>query len=722
MMEDEEDNEPLLPTGQPDNHHPSLLLPTTEQEQSVPEVATFYEQGKRWFLPFRYAMKVAAANVFCSILVLVLLHVPTEYIAGHYSGRHGDPTWETQFQIRGQLSVGLAISLFQNLWNANICWNGAKALEKRADITITVASGSTQDNNRPSSGDDEETNSEEDRSRQVDIMEVSRRVDSMFGCNLHQSGSRSWTPQATFFVCLLYALCSLSTWQFVEGSAGFLLLHFGVANRDLMSKGTCFVSAPFQSDDLLMHEEDDESSLWALETLPEFESLPSGVQKWIASFSWQHNWVSGDADFNRSLPFVPLVDGSVVFAKAVPDISRSGMLVMLNSKEDPHSSSVVLYSSNAHIQEWAPTANSEEKCGYVFNDITQPLLFGFPSTPPYHAWCTIFHKNSLCRLQDEVLCQNSATGQVGRFKALDDTDSRNIYGGGSGWAKIYATENELWVATYSSISKNRRRRSSGGGDTTVTTLVSSFNIDSMTTAVVLRKSTTNEDYEERNNGRRHRSCVNFDWIRTTVSLVCLAFLSWYLYKLEVPACTVPAVTGVALLIHALFDPNAAGLILLFLAGVCLHVLVSTSSRNAWIRKYASHEMMVWALYSLQVSASWWFWSQIMYLDELEFDTFISVPVGSILLAVATAVLLNHPILQILAVAFSSFGFLGFFFVFAGLNYLLVPLFLLSLALGLFRGGSLLQMYRVQIIVCTRRLYLYCKRPCRSISNQQIRSR
>ena len=99
--------------------------------------------------------------------------------------------------------------------------------------------------------------------------------------------------------------------------------------------------------------------------------------------------------------------------------------------------------------------------------------------------------------------------------------------------------------------------------------------------------------------------------------------------------------------------------------------------------------MTWGLYSLQIAASWDFWKETLdpdfWFDMSLFKSYTSVPMVALTEVMLSHVLLNHPIFQNLAVGFSSIGFLSFLFIFAGLNYLLVPFFLLSLALEFFQA-------------------------------------
>ena len=57
----------------------------------------------------------------------------------------------------------------------------------------------------------------------------------------------------------------------------------------------------------------------------------------------------------------------------------------------------------------------------------------------------------------------------------------------------------------------------------------------------------------------------------------------------------------------------------------------------------------------------------------------------------------------MAVCFGSLSIFSFVFALMGLNFLMIALMLAVLSLGCFRAGTLLQLYRVHLIVHARRL-------------------
>jgi len=258
-----------------------------------------------------------------------------------------------------------------------------------------------------------------------------------------------------------------------------------------------------------------------------------------------------------------------------------------------------------------------------------------------------------------------------------------------------------------------------------TTLVSSFDLDSMKTRVVLNETKVKPINEHHAPPEHNERCATYDRIRTILSMAALGCLSWYLYTVDTPACAVPAATAIALLSRALFSVQAAGLIMLSLACACLCLLVAGSDHSS-VRKFVSHEMMIWALYSFQFLAGSWMISLALFSEEGYWMDWMEenpqVPFAALIVVIATAVLLNHPILQIIAVAFSSIGFLSLLLVFAGLSLLLVPVVLLSLALGLYRAGTLLQTHRVHIIVFIRRCFIHSCRNCSRVHTRPQRSR
>jgi hypothetical protein len=203
------------------------------------------------------------------------------------------------------------------------------------------------------------------------------------------------------------------------------------------------------------------------------------------------------------------------------------------------------------------------------------------------------------------------------------------------------------------------------------------------------------------------NCSGYYWTIFAVSLTTLTLLSVFLYRLDVPSCTAPGALAVSLLMNALTHPAAAGVYLLILACACLYLLVAVR-RSSVIWRYVSKSMLIWALYTVQIASSWGFWSPSFSDDnfyEAEvFFSFLPFPLLSFFVAAATNVLLNHTFFQILAVCFGSLSLFSFIFALMGLNFLMVPVMCVVLSIGCFRTGTLLQMYRVHLIVHARRLY------------------
>jgi len=327
--------------------------------------------------------------------------------------------------------------------------------------------------------------------------------------------------------------------------------------------------------------------------------------------------------------------------------------------------------------------------------------------------CGIFHDQDLGMIHEELLCYNGKlkSNSFHRFPPVTDSD-KNI-NGWDGRSSLYATDDTLWTASTKEIYS--RRRGMARYLRTVQLLLTSYNIETMERQLVLSKNTTSEE-----GGRRRTdnpNCKVFNWVEVVVSLVVLSFISLQLYRLDIPSCTVPAVAALTLAMNAGLDATWAGLLLLGLACWCLYQLVAP--KRSHLRRYVSTEMLIWALYALQIAASWDFWSQSWnadYWDNYEmFDNYLSIPLLAFLVSASTALLLNHPVFQVLAVCFSGIGFLSFLCVFAGLNYLLVPVVLLSLSLGCYRAGSLMQMYRLHVIVYIGRLCRACRNLCKKLT-------
>ena len=198
-----------------------------------------------------------------------------------------------------------------------------------------------------------------------------------------------------------------------------------------------------------------------------------------------------------------------------------------------------------------------------------------------------------------------------------------------------------------------------------------YNIELMENQLVLNWNTTRKRNEGSSKMTLNPSCSGYYWTIFSFSLATLTFLSGYLYRLDVPSCTVPAALAMSLIMSASLHPAAAGAFLLVLACLCLYLLVVVK-RSSIIWRYMSTSMLIWALYTSQIASSWVFWSSSFsdsnFYDSEVFFSFLPFPLLSCLVAAATNVLLNHPFLQVLAVCFGSLSIFSFVFALMGLNF------------------------------------------------------
>lgn len=679
------DPSPLLGTKEEDNV-PHVLL--SLEEDKVPAFTSHYTQIRRYFKLFGYPLKVLFGNVISFVLVQSLV-LPWYNNGGYRPGylHGGSGSFYENAQFKTMLSAGLAISLMTWVVDGHICLHGARTMEAKAN-----SKGTSDVDTEGTAANPAATNKEEEETHQ-ELLKLSRRVDAAFGFS-----------SSTFVVGLLYALFTLAVWQAVQSGTSLLQVQILPA-QDLPEKGRCFVTGNFAYDGPFEGEEEEEG-IASLKKSDGFEDLPAGVQKWINQQpADQHHVVHAlghGGEANKAAgrkPYLPMLDGSLVFTKAVGDrFSRRG-----SDNKDRQAGIAVYSPEDKTVQEYVSTP---PKGRNARRDEGEVELIGFPGQGPYSGWCGVFKAYGNNVMEDEVLCYNTNTTKMQRFEAISDKGSR-WHGWDSGVYSFYATDDTLWTANKRGFYRPSFR-SYEDSRINVVTLIS-YNIQTMEKHVSLKRNATDNSgtliYHHR---AVSKNCRTYYWINIVVGLLALGLLSSYLYRLDVPSCSLPAATALSLLMNAIVEPAGAGMTLLAVACGCLFLLVAVR-RSSMVWKYVSTEMVIWALYSLQLASNWYFWSQSAW-DDMLFEgqvlmSTLPFPLVSFLVAAATTVLLDHPYFQVLAVCLGGLSLLSVVFVLAGLNFLLFPVILLALALGCFRAGTLLQMYRVHVVV-------YAGRSCR----------
>jgi hypothetical protein len=200
------------------------------------------------------------------------------------------------------------------------------------------------------------------------------------------------------------------------------------------------------------------------------------------------------------------------------------------------------------------------------------------------------------------------------------------------------------------------------------------------------------------------------WFRAGLLASTMAFclVAVYLYRIDVPSCTVPATLALAMHINMHLPPSRTSLIMLALSSACVLLLV-TRNRNSALWKFVSTEMVVWGVYSLLVASGWGSCTDrdMMYYEFgsmrwLRIRDYVFACLVFLELTVIT-VLLSHPTFQLLSFGCGILGFLSFFLVLGdGLQYVLIPFVLFSMSLGCLKVAGLLQVYRLHINVYVRR--------------------
>lgn len=366
------------PTNYKDDSDPYQIHPllTEENEKQVPHVTTVFGTMKQRLWQFSYPLGVIFANLVSMIFVAVLLHLPAEYVSSR--GDSGD-SWEN-FQYKALISIGLAMSLFTYLMDTILCRQGAQSVEQMVkdqnNSTTTSTAGSSSTDQGQSQANPA---GEKPQNATIDIVKLSRRVDASFGCNQTSSA-----PQATFVVCLLYALYSVAAFQVATNATSLFWMHFMVPNSELASKGKCLVGGGHSS--IFDSGDDEERDIASLQMLPEFGNLPKDVQKWVRQQRYySHMLLVGDDNsdkaLNRSLSYITMDDGSLVFIKATGGNSR----YYGDNNEKTSKEGVVVYSpNNSGMKEYLKSERNRNRWwGSESNGIE---LIGFPSNPPYSGW------------------------------------------------------------------------------------------------------------------------------------------------------------------------------------------------------------------------------------------------------------------------------------------------------------------------------------------------
>ena len=712
-----------------------LLLSPQQREQQEQAVLSksqqLWKDIKTTFRKFRYPGCVVVINIISWIVVQVLIAAGGEPLLMNGQGYRGDPYENLQFKT--MIKTGLLISLLTFLYDAYISFNGATTFDNKwkdeqqhhdgngattNPSTATNTAGTTGITN-PNNGDDNAC---------YDYLKLSKRVDTMFGCGTSGGGT------ATFIVCFLYSVWAVSLWQASAAATGLLEIQF-VSPNDIPTKGMCFMndffSDGYYDDDF---DEQEQRNKDARKDVPNFNTLPGTVQEWLQQLQIRGNVFSArdrppnsKFDFNQSLPYLEVVDGTFVFAKAIGDRYRRrhyGTNIMDNKP------GIAVYNprnTTSIIEEHNPMSYSKIKRGGLWNALMdypqdneeEVELIGFPAKgPPYVGWCGIFKAYGNNILEDEVICYNAKSQHMTRFDLVRDTGREWNGWSNSDYAFLGLGDSELWMYT------NRKVYRQDGKKNVHILTVMSFNMETMEKHVALKTETERKNNFMRRSGTSiNPSCTAHVWMTTLVSLIVLSILSAYLYRADIPSCTAPLSLSLSLVISSFLHPAAAGAVLLLMALLCLYLLVGVG-RSSKIWKFTSTTMLIWALYVLQLSASWVFWSP-SFLDYDFFEneiyfTFLPFPLLSFVVAATTNVVLNHPFLQVLALGFGSLSIVSVIMVLMGLNFLLVPLFLLALSLGCFRAGSLLQLYRVHIIVHSRRFFTMAWNWIRRMLPQRVR--
>ena len=678
--------------------HVSLFEASEEQQVSqVPSTTKLWRDVKRGLWQFRYPLGVFAANVISFAISQGLR--TNSYSHRHYYG-HGDAYQNLQFKTT--IKICSIISLLTFAWDAYICYQGAQNYHQKWKQQQEHANSGSD--TRASSGINTSTTStveavaDNDDKDGYNFLKVSQRVDSICG---HAGVGKS----STSLVYLLYALWSLAIWQCSQDLTSLLQVQF-MASKDVGEKGMCFISNIFDGDYMYFGGDHDEKDIGYLRNEANFTKLPSDVQKWIKEQPLDGNShhiiinAGGDVGtpaFNQSLSYLQLKNGDLVLTKATGDGHYSSRSYGIKK------AGIVVYSSEKKsVQEYSPPEKSPSKRFWYSRD-GEVELIGFPSGPPYTAFCGIFRADGSNVLENGAICYNSKNNKVQRYDPVYDLGNE-WNGWSSGNTEYFVSGDTLWIATKRHFHRPKQIRE-------VTRLaLESYNIDSMKKDVPLSVETTNLDTAYNGKRRVNPSCSGYLWASTAVSILILSTLAAYLYRLDIPSCTVPASSVLALIISLRIHPAAAGFVLLGIASCCLFCLVGVGRSNV-LWKYLSTTMLIWALYSLQFAASWVFWlpsfSDYNFFETEIYFTFLPFPLFSFIVAAATNVILNHPFLQMLAVGFGTLSVFSVILTLMGPNFLLIPVGLLVLALGCFRAGFLFQLYRVHIIVHTGRMYAGC---------------
>jgi len=676
---------------------------------------------------------------------------------------------------KASVTLGLAMFLVLYVVDSYIFWKGAQKMEQKVAASVEQGdldlqedgSGYEQGMERPSGRvptteplpanphHPTATSGLGMNDDNIDFVKLSRSIDTAFGCCIATSSEALSTTAAssTFLVSLLYALFVVAVGKAASDAGRLLQVQLFTPESKMDVPTMCNYMGSYMQDFVSSFEQDEEKfGIATLQQSPNFDKVPKDVQTWIKAGGKdaERGWMP--SVFNRSVPYIHYQD-----AKNDTKMSLMAFIFQKQDKKNrifpgfglsPHALAVY-FPSNDSLLEYFETTIDDNNDMFIFDDeqSQHAVLVGFPGNdPPYtNGWCAVFQMDSASILQDEAVCFSSSTHTLHHFPPVTGNNSNaRLYRPYELKShSLYATQDTLWVASRKDFLREAtptsavvNHHSVKGKVRVVYTSLVAFNVITMEKTLAAERNVTTTDYKDDQAFLGYQTVVN-PTCRVSYhlglwsSVLALSLGAIYLYLMDVPSCVLPICFATTMIAYWLFPFVWAALLMIICSGTCLYILVTKEEHATMvIWKYVSAEMIVWGIYSFLVGSIYGFYIQawdpgfresFFYIVWSKPGEIILVPAAIFLMAVIISVLLKHPILQMLAVGLCILGVSSCLFVFHGVQYLSVSAVLLILSMGCFWAHGLVQLYRVHLMVYTRRLWRCFKARCCYVSERRTRN-
>ena len=278
---------------------------------------------------------------------------------------------------------------------------------------------------------------------------------------------------------------------------------------------------------------------------------------------------------------------------------------------------------------------------------------------------------------------------------------------------VQKVERRLGVGTYLSASRHMQNEEKDREKEHLS--VVSYNITTMIKKVELEKVIIDEkEAKEDPYVKLSRHCRSWQSVILWPSLLVLIVMSAYMYRRDIPSCSVPSTISLCLLINSVlhgFWPSATILVLICLCTVLMvSKKIASTQKNMVLWKYVSLEMLVWFDYTLLACLllglypEWRFNHWYRYWRRGGAGRYVvTVYLIAFVPILVNALVLNHPVFEMIGIILgvASIASLPSALI-RGYIYLLLPLVYLIGCLGCMVMGRFCRNYHLHAQVYCRR--------------------